>query len=87
MHVNNTPYTSPWSPIQVVAQAYGMNTYSGNSYNGNTDTSTTTAPQAPSTGFLAEPPLVTVPLLLIVAILVGATSFFITRAIRRHRDK
>jgi predicted S18 family serine protease len=85
MEVQHTPQSPVLAPAQAVAQAYGTNTYSGNTYNG--DLTTSTSPQAPSTGFFAEPPIVTIPLLMIAAILVGITSFLIARAIRRSRRK
>ena len=85
MEVRHSPQSPVWTPTYTVAQAYGTSTYSGNTYNG--DASTSTSPQAPSTGFFTEPPIVTIPLLLIVAVLVGIASFLISRAVRRSRHK
>jgi hypothetical protein len=85
MEVQLSPQSPVWIPAYTVAQAYGTNTYSGNTYNG--DVTTSTSPQVPDTGFFAEPPIVTIPTLMITAVLVGVTSFLITRAVRRGRRK
>lgn len=79
-HLATLPQT-----LQVLAQAYGTSTYNSNSYNGNISTSTTTpAPLPPNTGFLMQSPLVDIPLLLILAIIVGTISFAISRHVKRR---
>ena len=88
----------PNTVLQIAAQAYGANGYSSNNYNGSDITSTppptpapeataTTGPAAPLTGYFAEPPIFTFPLLLVVAIIVGSLSFIIGHQLRKQRRK
>lgn len=78
LHLTDQP------PVQVVAQAYGIDSYSSNTYNGQPVTSI--IPGVPNTGFFAEPPIVILPTLLAIAVVVGTISFLITRAVRRRRS-
>lgn len=74
-------------PLPVLAQAYGTSSYSSNSYNGlSTAPSTTPAPLPPNTGFLMQSPLIDIPLLLILAVVVGTLTFAISRALRRRKQ-
>lgn len=82
MEIKFTPQFSHWSPAQVVAQAYGTDSYSSNSYNGPTTTSIT--PGAPNTGFFTEPTPTNLSILLTIAIAIGVVSFLSTRAVRRY---
>lgn len=82
MEIKYTPQPSYWSSAQVVAQAYGTDSYSSNSYNGPLTTST--VPGAPNTGFFTEPTPASFSALLALALIVGTISFLVTRAIRRH---
>lgn len=84
----------PSSPLrfatsQVLAQAYGTSTYNGNSYNGSIITEPTPVREvgAPSTGFFAQPPIIVLPGLLVLAIILGSISFAISRILRRRRNK
>lgn len=87
--------------LQIAAQAYGSDAYSSNNYNGTgtapsptptpaatpTPTTSTTGPAAPLTGYFAEPPIFTFPLLLVGAIIIGTASFLISRRLRQRRQK
>lgn len=70
---------------QVLAQAYGTDSYGTSSYNGDPSTEESSNPLSPNTGFFAQPPIVVFPTLLVVAILLGTISFLIARKLRQRR--
>lgn len=62
------------------ASVYNSGTYSCSSY-----TNGCATVQAPNTGFFDQPPQVLYPALLGIALIVGTSSYFIARAIRKRR--
>ncbi len=65
--------------------AYGKEAYGCGNYQANDTCATEVQPDAPLTGLLAQPPYITLPLLLGIAIIIGSITFFISRKIRRVR--
>lgn len=77
------------TPFQTIAAAYGADVYGCGRYEEGGECRTTTEqpstnPDAPLTGFLAQPPYIVLPALLGAAIIIGSISYLIARKLRRH---
>lgn len=78
-------YTNIYTSLAATTSAYGEGAYSCGQYEQACQTTENTSVLAPLTGFFEQPVYVVLPVLLAVAIVLGAATFAVTRMVKSRK--